>query len=166
MLIEVPPATSANFSGERIGLRDVRGHFVPAADQGFPKRPEPRALPLISMWPSNACMQSRITDSPRPSPWPKHSQRLTGCRSRGTKDVLQPECDALRPGRPSVRSVVRQTHGVGTVGITDRFDVRVFVNVDAGADGDALGQIVAATRHTHSDERLGIGAHVFSQIAR
>ena len=49
-------------------------------------------------------------------------------------------------------------------GIASGLDVGVLVDVDARADGDALGQIVVAARDPHADERLGVGAHAAAQL--
>ena len=49
-------------------------------------------------------------------------------------------------------------------GIADGFDVRVLVDVDPRADGNALRQILAGAGHAHPDERFGIGAHALAQL--
>src|SRR5690242_16117136 len=83
---------------------------------------------------------------------------------QGGDGIFQPERNPprTRGAIGEVRS--EKTHGVGAAWISDGFDVRVFVDIDARANGYALGQIVTATRHARPDQGFGVGAHVFAQL--
>src|ERR1035437_545374 len=59
------------------------------------------------------------------------------------------------PWLRSTRRKGQQPHGVGPRRIARGLDVRVLVQVEAGADGNTLRQVVAATGHAHPDQRLG-----------
>ena len=68
------------------------------------------------------------------------------------------------PGRPPVRMVARKDMASEPLGIANGFDVGVLVDVNAGADGDALGQVVAAARNAEADERFRVGANVPAEL--
>jgi hypothetical protein len=97
---------------------------------------------------------------------------LTGCsrrivrqvKSQGDDEILEPETYAAVACAAPSQNGRQHSHRVRAVGIAYGFDVCVLVDVHAGADRHPLGQIILRSRHSHSDQRLGIGTHILSQL--
>src|SRR5208283_2227633 len=99
----------------------------------------------------------------RPTPGPQQTHGFDWVEQQGAEKISEPEPDALN-ARPAIgHHGGEQTHGVRATGITYCFDVCVFIDVDAGADGDALRKILAASRHARADERFRVGPNMFPQ---
>ena len=81
------------------------------------------------------------------------------------QNVLQPECDPAWTGASIGENSGQKPHGVGAIGVADGFDVGVLVDVDAGADRDALRHVLRIARRARADQRFGIGAHMLAQLA-
>src|ERR1700756_4210869 len=79
------------------------------------------------------------------------------------EDILQPKRDSQGSGAAIGQHRRQKAHGVGAFGIADCLDVRMFVDVDARADGDALRRIVGASWHTPPNNRFRVRTHVLAQ---
>src|SRR5579864_4349961 len=79
------------------------------------------------------------------------------------QNILQPEPNAQGTGTAIGQHRGKKAHGVGALGIAHRLDMCMFVDVDAGADGDALRQILRAVWHTRPNDRFRICAYVLAQ---
>ncbi len=164
MLIAVPPAILANFSANSLAAGMNVGTAVPRLTRNLRNGQYTCRSHRMSMWPSSACMQSRITRFARPLDGLQQTHGAKGMAQQRDDEVLQPKRNSPGPGPASGQNGRQQAHRVGAFGIAHRLDVRVLVDVNARADRDALRQVVWRARHAHSDQRLGIGAHILAQL--
>ena len=74
----------------------------------------------------------------RPAERLQNPERAERVAQQRNADVLEPERNPLRAGPAAGQNGSQKAHRVGAVGIADGFNVRVLVDIDAGADGDAL----------------------------
>ena len=142
----VPPAIWANFRANSLARGNVGWDFVAAADQHLVERPKPRALPAhLDM--SFNCLHAEKNDGlPRPAHRLGKAQGLERMAQEMADDIPEPERDAPHSGTAIGQHGGEQAHGVGTAGIAHGFNVRVFVDVNAAADGNALREIRFAPR--------------------
>src|SRR5689334_17664766 len=79
----------------------------------------------------------------------------------GSDHVQYPEGDSTRTGLSVGQNGGEETHRIRAAGIAHRFDVGMFVDINARSDRDAFRQILSSVSYADADQRLGIGAHAF-----
>src|SRR5271165_6895212 len=147
-----------------VGLRNIGRHLVASTDQKLPERPEPGTLPAHLDLSLKRLHAEQNHELPRPSQWLQHANRLPWVAQQGDDNVLQPKRNPPRTGAAIGKYCSQKPHCVRSAGVTDRFNVSVFIDIDAGADRHALRQILGIARCARADERFGIGAHVTAHL--
>src|SRR5205823_1012448 len=118
--------------GKGIGLRNVGGNFFSVTGQAFPERPVPRPLPAHLQISLDSLHAEENYVFARPAEGLDDSQCLDGMAKEDGDQISEPEHDALDSRCAAGQWRGEQAHGVGAARIAYRFDVSVFVDIDAG----------------------------------
>ena len=152
MLIANPSGEFRKLLRKFVGFRNVGGHLLASADEKLPKGPEPGPPPAhldLSLERLHAQQNHKFS---RPAQRLQHSYSLERMPEHRCKNIPQPECDTPRTRLSICQDGGEKSHGVRALWITDGFDVRVLVDIDARADGNALREVFRVARRACSDE--------------
>src|ERR1039458_5666759 len=99
----------------------------------------------------------------RPVPDSKQTESLDRVQQQRAHGILRPQPNAQQARAAVGEHRGEQTHRVRTFWIPHDLNVRMFVDVDAGADCDALRQILSTPGHARADDRFRVRAYMFAQ---
>jgi hypothetical protein len=89
------PGDLREFRGKLVGSGNIARHLVPAADQHFAERPEPRAFPAHLDMPLDGLHAKENHVLSRPTPRPQQTHGFDRVEQQGAKEILEPKPDAL-----------------------------------------------------------------------
>ena len=151
---------------EVIRLGDEGRDALALGDQRLAQRPVPQAFQChveMAIRRLHAQKDDRLL---REAPRQLKFQRAARIGRHHLRHGLEPRegpCPAgLAPGHRGEQ----QPHEIGARRIARGFDMGVLIDMNAGADGDALGHVIGTVRHATADQRLRIGAYPLAQRVR
>src|ERR1035438_6562525 len=132
------PGKAREFLSKLVGFRNVGRDLAAPAYEKPSERPEPGALPAhldLIIQCLHAKQNYKFT---RPSPRLQYAQSTEWVAEERDNDIHQPESDPTRT-RPAIgEDGGKHPHGIGTIRVADCLNMGMLIDIDAGADGDAL----------------------------